>query len=191
MCQTNLDGMLGTRTAKVVRRVAIFSVLASALIVAQPLLHGGSLFAQESGIEVGKIAPPALLQTLDGKPKDLKEFLGKKPVLIEFWATWCGSCKQLQPTIDAAIKKYGTAVSFITVAVSVNQTPARVAAWHKANPIATEMLYDAKGTSTEAYDVPATSYVVVVNKAGKVVYTGVGGKQDLDGAIKKALNQGS
>jgi len=37
------------------------------------------------------------------------------------------------------------------------------------------------------YDVPATSYVVVVNKAGKVVYTGLGGKQDLEAAIKKAL----
>ncbi len=188
MCQTNLDGLLGTRTAKVVRRIAIFSVLTSVAIVARPLWHDGALFSQESGIEVGKVAPPALLQTLDGKPKNLSEFLGKKPVLIEFWATWCGNCKELQPTIDAAIKKYGTEVSFVTVAVSVNQSAARVAAWHKANPIATEMLYDAKGNSTEAYDVPATSYVVVVNKAGKVVYTGVGGKQDLDGAIKKAMN---
>ncbi|MEP6836087.1 MAG: TlpA disulfide reductase family protein [Gemmatimonas sp.] len=188
MCQTNLDGILGTRTAKVVRRIAIFSVLASAAIVARPLLHGGALHAQESGIEVGATAPAALLQTLDGKPIDLKEFLGKKPVLLEFWATWCGICKELQPTIDAAIKKYSPAVSFVTVAVSVNQSPARVAAWHKANPIASEMLYDAKGTSTDAYEVPGTSYVVVVNKAGKVVYTGLGGKQDLDAAIKKALN---
>jgi hypothetical protein len=35
--------------------------------------------------------------------------------------------------------------------------------------------------------VPATSYVVVVNKAGKIVYTGVGGTQNLDAAIRKAL----
>ena len=187
MCQTNLKGAFGSSVAQVVKRLVVFSVLTSAALVARPLLHGGSLFAQESGIEVGKIAPPALLQTLDGKPRDLSEFLGKKPVVIEFWATWCGNCTQLQPTIDAAIKKYGSQVSFVTVAVSVNQTPARVAAWHKAHPIQTEMLYDGKGTSTEAYDVPATSYVVVVNKAGKVVYTGVGGKQDIDGAIKKAM----
>ncbi len=37
------------------------------------------------------------------------------------------------------------------------------------------------------YDVPATSYVVVLDRAGKVVYTGVGGKQDLESAIKKAI----
>jgi hypothetical protein len=35
--------------------------------------------------------------------------------------------------------------------------------------------------------VPATSYVVVMNKAGVIVYTGVGGDQDLAAAIKKAL----
>ena len=38
-----------------------------------------------------------------------------------------------------------------------------------------------------AYDVPATSYVVVIDKTGKIVYTGVGGTQNLDAAIKKAL----
>lgn len=188
MCQTNLKGVFGTTIGQVARRLVVFSVLTSAALVARPLFNGGSLFAQDAGIAIGAMAPPAMLQTLDGKPKDLKEFLGKKPVLIEFWATWCGNCQHLQPTIDAAIKKYGAQVSFVTVAVSVNQSPARVAAWHKQNPIATEMLYDAKGNSTEAYDVPATSYVVVVNKAGKVVYTGVGGTQDLDSAIKKALN---
>ena len=187
MCQTNFKTTFGNTVGQVVRRLVVFSVLASAALVARPLFFGGSLFSQELGIEVGKMAPPALLQRLDGTPKDLKDYIGKKPVLIEFWATWCGNCKELQPSIDAAIKKYGNQVSFVTVAVSVNQTPARVAGWHKANPIATEMLYDAKGTATEAYDVPATSYVVMVDKGGKVVYTGAGGKQDIDAAIKKAL----
>lgn len=187
MCQTNLDGILGTRVAKIVRRVWIFTVLASAAIVAGPLFHSG-LFAQESGIAVGTVAPGAALQTLDGKPVDLKQYIGRKPVLIEFWATWCPVCKQLQPKLDAAARKYAGQVSFVTVAVSANQSPARVAAWHKANPIAMEIMYDANGTATEAYDVPATSYVVLVNKAGKVVYTGVGADQDLDAAIRKAMN---
>lgn len=187
MCQTNLDGLLGTRAAKIVRRVAIFSVLASAVIVARPLFDGGSLWAQEEGIELGVQAPNASLQSLDGKPVELSQFLGKKPVVMEFWATWCPVCKSLQPKIDAAIKKYGSQVAFVTIAVSVNQSPARVAAWHKANPIQTEMLYDAKGSATGAYDPPATSYLVVVNKAGKVVYTGLGKDQDVDGAIQKAM----
>jgi hypothetical protein len=76
------------------------------------------------------------------------------------------------------MKKYGAQVQFITVAVSINQTLDRVKGWQKANALPGVMLYDRKGEVSGAYDAPATSYVVVLDKAGKVVYTGVGGKQD-------------
>ena len=49
------------------------------------------------------------------------------------------------------------------------------------------MLYDRKGIVSGAYDAPATSYVVVLDKTGKVVYTGAGGTQNVDAAIRKAL----
>ena len=42
------------------------------------------------------------------------------------------------------------------------------------------------GEATAAYKVPHTSYVVVIDRAGKVVYTGVGGKQDIEAALRKA-----
>ena len=75
----------------------------------------------------------------------------------------------------------------VTVAVSVNQSIERVKGWQKANKLGGELLYDRKGTVSGAYDVPATSYVVVVDKGGKIVYTGVGGTQNLDAAIRKAM----
>jgi predicted transcriptional regulator len=87
----------------------------------------------------------------------------------------------------AAITKHGAQVKFVTVAVSVNQSFERVKAWQAANKMPGEMLYDRKGTVSGAYDVPATSYVVVVDRSGKVVYTGVGGTQNIDAAIRKAL----
>jgi thiol-disulfide isomerase/thioredoxin len=169
-------------------RIALVASAATLTSATLPVLGSQALFAQDSGIPVGTKAPGALLETLDGKPIDLKEFIGKKPVMLEFWATWCGNCKELQPRLTAMTKKYAGQMTFVTVAVSANQTPQRVQAWHKLNPIASEMLYDRKGTAADAYDVPATSYVVIINKAGNVVYTGVGGTQDLDSAIKKALN---
>jgi peroxiredoxin len=143
--------------------------------------------AQDLGIAVGETAPAGPLETLDGKTVDLAAYLGKTPVVIEFWATWCGNCKQLEPAMRAAMTKHGAQVKFVTVAVSVNQSIERVKGWQQANKLGGELLYDRKGTVSGAYDVPATSYVVVVNKAGKVVYTGVGGTQNLDAAIKKAL----
>lgn len=169
------------------RRLTFATVALTAAVLALPAVRT-PLAAQELGISVGSVAPGAALETLDGKPVELKSYLGKKPVMMEFWATWCPNCKHLEPALIAATKKYGAQMTFITVAVSVNQTPQRVAAWQKQNALPTVMLYDRHANAGEAYDVPATSYVVIVNAAGKVVYTGVGGSQDLDAAIKKALN---
>lgn len=144
--------------------------------------------AQDSGIPVGEQAPGGPLETLAGQTVDLSAYLGKQqPTVIEFWATWCGNCKQLEPAMRAAHAKYGKSVRFVTVAVSVNQSVQRVKAWQAANKMPGELFYDRKGTVSGAYDVPATSYVVVADKSGKVVYTGVGGTQNLDAAIKKAM----
>lgn len=143
--------------------------------------------AQESGIDVGTHAPAAAVQTLDGKAVDLGSYVGKGPVLMEFWATWCPNCRELEPTLLATQKKYLGKVRFVGVAVSVNQSPARIKAYVAKHGIKHDILFDANGKAAEAYDVPATSYVVVLNSKGNVVYTGLGGKQDLESAIRKAL----
>jgi thiol-disulfide isomerase/thioredoxin len=161
--------------------IAIVGILGAAVVLGAPL------HAQESGIPVGSIAPTAKLEGLDGKPRDLAEFIGKGVVVIEFWATWCENCKELESTLLAAQKKYTGKVQFVGVAVSVNQSPELVRRYVERHGLAGTQLYDRKGVSIDAYDVPATSFVVVISKAGKVVYTGLGGKQDLDAAIRKAL----
>ena len=143
--------------------------------------------AQDLGIQIGNTAPPAKMLTLDGKEADLAQYIGKTPMLIEFWAVWCPNCKELEPTLIAAAKKYGSQVKFIGVAVSVNETSERVKAFVEKHGLPGDHFFDSKGNATGAYDAPATSYVVVINKAGKVVYTGLGGKQNLEAAIKKAL----
>jgi len=161
--------------------VGMVGILVAAAVPGRPLS------AQESGIPVGSAAPAARLEGLDGKPRDLGEFIGKGVVVIEFWATWCENCKELEPAILAVQKKYAGKVQFVGVAVSVNQSPELVRRYVERHGLAGTQLYDRKGASIDAYDVPATSFVVVISKAGKVVYTGLGGKQDLDAAIRKAL----
>ncbi|MBL0173204.1 MAG: TlpA family protein disulfide reductase [Gemmatimonadaceae bacterium] len=144
-------------------------------------------FAQDVGIPLGEKGPGGPLEMLDGKPVDLTSYLGKGPVVLEFWATWCGNCKQMEPAMRTAMKAYGTKVQFITVAVSINQSLERVKAWQKINALPGVMLYDRKGEVSGAYDAPATSYMVVLDKTGKVIYTGVGGTQNVDAAVRKAM----
>ncbi len=160
----------------------------SALGLAVALMATSSLGAQESGIEVGARGPAAAVETLDGKPADLAQYVGKTPVLIEFWATWCGNCKELEPHLKAMHAKYGKQVRFVGVAVSVNQSPTLVKRYVERHRMPGDQLYDRRGNATGAYDVPATSYIVVLDRTGKVIYTGLGGDQKLEPAIRRAMN---
>lgn len=150
-------------------------------------LAPGVLAAQESGIAVGSQAPAAMVESLEGQPVDLGQYIGKGPVLLQFWATWCENCRALEPRIQAALQKYGEKVKIVAVAVSVNQSVARIKAFKERHKMTQEIVYDRKGYATDAYEVPATSYVVVIDAKGKVVYTGLGSDQDIDAAIRKAL----
>jgi thiol-disulfide isomerase/thioredoxin len=143
--------------------------------------------AQDSGIPVGSKAPAAVAETLDGKPANLDAWIGKEPLFIEFWATWCSQCKELEPQVLALQKKYAGKMRFIGVSISANQSVELVKRYIKAHGLQGEQLYDRKGFATDAYEVPTTSYVVVVNAKGVVVYTGSGGKQNLAAAVAKAF----
>ena len=163
------------------------SCRAGPLLGALILLGATSAVAQdESGIRVGTAAPVVTVNDLDGKPVDLGQWLGKKPVLVEFWATWCPNCEELLPRLREAKRLVGDRMEFLAVNVTVNQTPEGVRRYLKDHEVPFHILYDDAGTSTRAYQAPATSYVVIVDAGGKVVYTGVGGDQKFEPALRRA-----
>ena len=89
------------------------------------------------------------------------------------------------PRIRAAQEAYGSKVEFIGINVAVSQSPDGVREYVKAHEPGFHTLYDDEGTSTRAYQVPATSYVVIVDRSGKVVYTGIGGTQSFDQVLRQ------
>ncbi len=145
--------------------------------------------AQEAGLEVGARAPVVVVKDLDGKSVNLGEYIGHKPVLLEFWATWCEVCRALMPTVRAAHREFGDRVEFFGVNVTVNQTPERVRKYVADEHPPFRTLYDEEGTSTRAYQAPTTSYIVIVDRAGKVAYTGTGASQDLASALRAVSSQ--
>jgi thiol-disulfide isomerase/thioredoxin len=167
------------------RRVLI--LLSTAVLVSTTTMR--SVHAQESGIAVGSRAPAVEVHDLEGKSVALSRYLGKKPVFLEFWATWCELCEQLLPRVKAAKSAYGDKVEFIGINVTVNQTPEKVRKYVDKYQPGYLVLYDDRGTSIRAYQVPSTSYVVIVDREGKVAYTGLGGTQEFD-AVLRRVTQG-
>jgi thiol-disulfide isomerase/thioredoxin len=174
------------------RRIARFVDNRAALMLSCAacafILHPHSAAAQESALMLGSDAPAAAVTTLDGQSANLSTFLAeKKPVVIEFWATWCPLCKELEPAMAAAKKKYDGRVIFVSVGVPQNQTPEKQRDYAKAHKLGGEFVFDRDANAVAAYKANHTSYLVVVDAAGKVVYTGSGGDQSIENAIAKAF----
>lgn len=143
--------------------------------------------AQDVGLPLGTQAPAAAVETLDGSPAQLLDYVKGKPALVEFWATWCENCAALQPQLDQIQTQYGDRLNVVAVAVAVSQSVRRVKRHLAEHDPGYPYLWDAKGAAVRAYKAPTTSVVVLLDAEGKVVYTGSGPSQDLLGQVRKVL----
>ena len=167
------------------------SVVRRASCVGLVLLVPSLLRAQDViGIPVGEKPPAVTVQNLKGDSVSLSQWIGKKPVLVEFWATWCPICAELLPKMETAQKKYGDRVEFLVVAVAVNESQNTVRRHLEKQPMPFTFLWDGNGAAVRAFQAPATSYIAILDTKGTVVYTGVGSDQDLEAALEKTVTDG-
>jgi thiol-disulfide isomerase/thioredoxin len=163
--------------------------LALTLFLALPL----SARAQAGGeggvsLPIGSAAPTATLEDLEGNSVDLASYVPRgKPAIIEFWATWCELCEVLQPQLDRIQAVHGDEVSIVAVAVGVAQTVRRIQRHLEDHDPGYTYLFDARGAAVRAFNATTTSIVVMLDAEGKVAYTGVGGQQNLTGAVERLL----
>jgi peroxiredoxin len=111
------------------------------------------------------------LQGLDGQPVSLSRFLGKKPVLLVFWATWCPECHAAFPKINAL---HGGPVGekMQILALDFRETREKVAAAVKSHDIRYPVLLDERGQVARAFGVVGIPTYVLIGRNGKVVYRG-------------------
>jgi thiol-disulfide isomerase/thioredoxin len=149
-----------------------------------------TLTAQDHiGLARGTVAEAVVVEDLDGEPFDLGDLVGQRPVLLQFWATWCPDCERLFPHMKAMHAAYGDDVAFVAVAVAVNQSKRRIRRHLERDPLPFHVVWDTRGRATRAFMAPTTSYVVILDASGTVVYTGVGSEQDLKPGIEAALSR--
>ena len=112
-------------------------------------------------------APGFKLTGRGGKAIDLAQFKGQV-VMINFWATWCGPCRQEMPLLEDIYKKYKP-MGFTMLGVNVEPDSAGAEAWlGKQKPVSFPIAFDTESKVSKLYKVAGMPSTVFVDRKGNV-----------------------
>ena len=111
-------------------------------------------------------APQFSLSSNIGQAVDLSRYKGQV-VMINFWASWCGPCRQEMPLLDSIYKKYNK-LGFTMLGVNVEPDSNAANKWLAATPVSFPILYDTDSKVSKLYDVAGMPSTVIVDRHGKV-----------------------
>jgi cytochrome c biogenesis protein CcmG/thiol:disulfide interchange protein DsbE len=113
-----------------------------------------------------------------------------KVVYLDFWASWCGPCRQSFPWMNEMHAKYG-AKGLVVLAINVDATTADAKKFLSETPAKFEIAYDAKGVTPKAFGIRGMPTSYLIDRTGKVLSTHAGfnpaKKSEMEAAIKHAL----
>ena len=114
----------------------------------------------------GKAAPDFALKSSTGENLRLSEFRGDV-VMINFWATWCGPCRQEMPLLDELYARYER-VGFNLLGVNIDDDSRRAMQMIEELGVDFPVLFDARKEVSKLYEVDAMPVTVLVDREGKV-----------------------
>ncbi|MDJ0794473.1 MAG: TlpA disulfide reductase family protein [Woeseiaceae bacterium] len=122
----------------------------------------------------GQTAPDFALKSSTGENMRLSEYRGDV-VMINFWATWCGPCRQEMPLLDELYQRYSR-VGFNLLGVNIDDDSRRAMQMIEELGVDFPVLFDATKRVSEMYDVDAMPVTVIVDREGTVRYVHQGYK---------------
>lgn len=110
---------------------------------------------------------------LDGNDVDLGEIVGRQPVMLVFWASWCPTCKQEMPRVNRFAKALGPkGMRFIAVNVGYNDSPVRAQAFKDKYEMNYPVVFDKSGEISRSFGVQGVPTIIIARQDGSVVYRG-------------------
>ena len=111
-------------------------------------------------------APDFTLRTMDGPNMRLQEQRGRV-VLMNFWATWCGPCRQEMPHMNRLYEKYKSS-GFVILGVNVDEDPKNAAGVAAKLGVKFPVLWDTDKNVSKLYELSTMPSTVLIDRDGKV-----------------------
>jgi thiol-disulfide isomerase/thioredoxin len=130
------------------------------------LMVAGLLAAPALAVAPAGPAPKFQLTSMAGKPISLESLKGQV-VMINFWASWCGPCREEMPVLEKLYAKYKP-MGFTMIGVNVEPDSKLAAEWLKATPVTFPILFDTKSEVSKLYQVSSMPSTVIVDRKGNL-----------------------
>ena len=134
--------------------------------------EGGGASNDKGPAEVGKAAPDLSVKTVNGKGEVTRDSLAGKVAIVDFWATWCGPCKQSFPKLEELAKQNQGKVQ--VVGISVDDKADGVADFAKSNGATFAIGWDDGHAIANRWKVDSMPTTYILDSSGTVRYIHAG-----------------
>jgi len=143
---------------KILKALCVVAALAAAMLAS---------FRSEA-VTASSAAPDFTLRTLQGANLRLKEQRGQV-VMVNFWATWCGPCREEMPHLNRLYEKYRSS-GFVVLAVNIDDDSRNATTMASKLGLKFPVLFDAEKSVSKLYDLKAMPSTVLIDRDGRVRY---------------------
>lgn len=166
------QGPRGPKPGSRSRGMLTAGIVIGAVFLLWLAVSAGSKKGLDNAAPEGKPAPGFELDTINGKHVDFADLLGK-PVFVNFWASWCGPCKEEGPVLADAYRRWkGSGIHFIGVDESDSASWART--FEEFYGISYDSAFDPSGLQYQRWGLSGYPESFLVDAEGKIVAKKIG-----------------
>jgi len=131
------------------------------------------LFLPLTILAAGEI-PDFILKDINDNPVKFSELLGKGPIIIDFWASWCKPCMKELPELSSLQTKYDTLITIVCISADRPRSVARAKGIVKSKQFSFITLFDQNREVQKLFNITSIPRTFIVNKNGEIVYEHTG-----------------
>jgi peroxiredoxin len=154
------------------------------------ILFSSAILPQNEDPYKGKKAPNFKGTNLDGNSIELNRLLGKAPILISFWATWCKPCVEELNEYQKIFSEFNEkGMEFIAISTDNEKTLAKVKPFIKSKNFSFTVITDSNSEIARKYYAYQIPFTVIIDKAGTIVYSHMGFMKGDEKKVKTIIEE--